>query len=126
MLRRYARLGDRDEIEKTWLPGFVERNLAYWRRSTEGPAERELFDRIDRGEKLSAVDVARDRFMWGTPDELISEIREYARLGPTEFSVSFTGGMTTHRWEVHKENDYRDYLEAIETFGREIIPAFGD
>jgi len=126
MLRRYARLGDRDEIEKSWLPGFVERNLAYWRHSTEGPAERALFERIDRGETFSAVEVARDRFMWGSPEEIINEIREYARLGPTEFSVSFSGGMTTQRWEVQTENDYQDYLESIEIFGQEVIPAFRD
>jgi probable F420-dependent oxidoreductase len=126
MLRRYARLGDRDEIEESWLPGFVERNLAYWRQSTEGPGERELFERIDRGEKISTLDIARNRFMWGSPEDIICEIGEYARLGPTEFSVSFSGGMTAHRWEVHTENDYQDYLQSIETFGQEIIPAFRD
>lgn len=126
MLRRYARLGDRGEIERDWLPGFVDRNLAYWRESTEGPAERALFERIDRGEQVSPVEVARDRFMWGSPENLISEITEYARLEPTEFSVSFTGGMTTHRWEVQNERDFGVYLESIETFGREVIPAFGD
>ena len=126
MLRRYARFGDRHEIEQKWLPGFVERNLAYWRQSTEGPNERQLFDRLDRGEELSTLEVARNRFIWGSPDEMIAEIEAYMRLGPTEFGVSFSGGMTTSRWEHRTATDYSDYLRSIETFGQEIIPAFRD
>ncbi len=126
MLRRYARLGDRREIEETWLPGFVERNLAYWRQSTEGPNERRLFDRIDDGEEFSAVDIARDRFMWGSPQDIIEGINAYRPFRPTEFGVSFSGGMTTHRWEQHSPTDYSDFLQSIETFGREVIPAFSD
>jgi probable F420-dependent oxidoreductase len=126
MLRRYARLGDRQEIEEKWLPGFVERNLAYWRHSTEGPNERQLFDRLDRGETLSAEDVARDRFMWGSPDDIIAEMNTYMSLGPTEFAVSFSGGMTINRWEHGTASDYSAHLRSIETFGQEIIPAFRD
>ena len=122
-LRRYVRLGDREEIETRWLPGFVERNLAYWRESTEGPAEKLLFDRIDGGEELSPVDVAKGRFVWGSIEEILSELRDYAQLGPTELSVSFSGGMTASRWETQTERDFDDYLRAIEIFGREIIPA---
>ena len=40
--------------------------------------------------------------------------------------VSFSGGMTTERWEHRSTTDYRDFLRAIEVFGREIIPAFSD
>ena len=65
-MRRYVRLGDRQAIEREWLPGFVERNLAYWRESTEGPNEKQLFERLDGGENLSPVEVARDRFIWGS------------------------------------------------------------
>ena len=122
-LRRYVRLGDREEIEARWLPGFVERNLAYWRESTEGPAEKKLFERLDAGEALSPVDVAKGRFAWGSTEEVLSELQDYARLGPTEISVSFSGGMTTSRWETQSEYDFEDYLGAIEIFGREIIPA---
>jgi hypothetical protein len=55
VLRRYIRLGEREQIEAEWLPGFVDRNLAYWRHSTEGPNEQRLFERLDAGEELGAV-----------------------------------------------------------------------
>lgn len=124
-LRRYVRLGSREEIEKDWLPGFVERNLAYWRHSTEGPAERALFERIDAGEAFSPVDVAKGRFVWGEVEEVVAELQDYARLGPTELSIGFSGGMTASRWETRTERDFDDYRQAIEVFGREIIPALG-
>ena len=126
VLRRYVRLGDRKQIEEEWLPGFVDRNLSYWRHSTEGPNERRMFERIDAGEVLDPIEVARDRFLWGSPEELVPEIAEYARLGPAVMGVSFSGGMTTERWEHRSTTDYRDFLRAIEVFGREIIPAFSD
>ncbi len=126
ILRRYVRLGLRREIEEKWLPGFVERNLAYWRHSTEGPNERRLFDRLDRGEKLSASDIARERFMWGSPEDIISEMNTYMHLAPTDFGVSFSGGMTTNRWEHATSDDFSDHLRSIEAFGREIIPEFRD
>ncbi len=126
MLRRYIRLGDRQEIEQDWLPGFVERNIAYWRVSTEGPTERRLFERLDGGEKLSPVEIARERFLWGSTDEVLSEMESYRPLEATEFGVSFSGGMTSERWEENKATDYDDYLRSIEVFGREIIPAFPD
>ena len=126
MLRRYARLGDREEIEEKWLPGFVERNLAYWRDSTEGPNERRLFEQLDRGEDVGPLDVARERFLWGSPDDLIAELSTYRALGPTEFGVSFSGGMTASSWEHRTATDYADYLHSIEIFGQEIIPAFPD
>ena len=126
VLRRYIRLGDRKQIEADWLPGFVDRNLSYWRHSTEGPNERRMFERIDAGETLDPIEVARDRFLWGSPDEVIPEIAEYARLGAAVMGVSFSGGMTTARWEHRSTTDYGDFLDAIELFGREIIPAFPD
>jgi len=126
MLRRYVRLGDRGAIERNWLPGFVDRNLAYWRHSTEGPAERVLFDRLDRGEPISKIDIARDRFLWGSAADVVAELEAYRRLEPTDFSVSFSGGMTATRWETRTATDYADYLASIEIFGREIIPKFRD
>jgi probable F420-dependent oxidoreductase len=124
MLRRYVRLGDRREIERHWLPGFVERNVAYWRQSTEGPNERQLIERLDAGEPLTPVEIARDRFLWGSPAEVVDEMNAYAPLAATVFGVSFSGGMTTARWEEHSATDYDDYLHSIELFGREVIPAF--
>jgi len=124
VLRRYIRLGDRKQIEAEWLPGFVDRNLTYWRQSTEGPNERRMFERLDRGETLSAQEVAGDRFMWGSPDDVIPEIEKYAQLGPSVMGVSFSGGMTTARWEHRAPNDSQDYLRAIQVFGEEVIPAF--
>jgi probable F420-dependent oxidoreductase len=54
VLRRYVWLGrDRAEMERDFLPDFVGRQLAYWRESTEGAADRRLFARIDAGERVS-------------------------------------------------------------------------
>lgn len=122
VLRRYVRIGtDRSAIERDWLPGFVDRNLGYWRSSTEGPEERRLFERLDAGEQLSPADIARDRFIWGTPDDVVAEVGRYRELGCDEFGIAFGGGMTTTSWQHRTADDYEDLTAAITLFGREVI-----
>ena len=58
---------DRATMERDFLPNFVNKQLAYWRVSTEGEAERRLFARIDAGEDVPP-DRGRTRpiLRWGT------------------------------------------------------------
>ncbi|MCB0996421.1 MAG: hypothetical protein KDB21_15095, partial [Acidimicrobiales bacterium] len=88
---------------------------------TEGPAERRLFDSLDAGETISPVEVARDRFIWGTPDDVAGEVERYRQLGCSDFGIAFGGGMTTHSWQHRTPDDYDDLVDAITLFGREII-----
>ena len=75
VLRRYVWLGrDRATMERDFLPNFVNKQLAYWRVSTEGEAERRLFARIDASEDVPPTEVARGRFFGGSPDDVIDDI----------------------------------------------------
>ena len=94
VLRRSAWIGtDRRELEDEFLPHFVESHLEHWRESAEDDAERELFARLDAGEQIPAAAIVADRFIGGTPAEVIAEIRRYvAETGCDHLGVSFGVG----------------------------------
>jgi probable F420-dependent oxidoreductase len=126
ILRRYVWLGrDRATMERDFLPGFVQRQLAYWRQSTEGEAERALFDRIDAGEDVPATEIARGRFFGGAPDDVASDIEACrSRTAVEHISVGFGGGLSGRPGAVHSEEAYLATRDMIEGFGREVMPAF--
>jgi probable F420-dependent oxidoreductase len=74
LLRRYVWLGSRRDLEERWLPAFVAQQLEYWRASAEGPEERRLFERLDAGERVTAREVAADRFLGGPPDDVVAQL----------------------------------------------------
>jgi alkanesulfonate monooxygenase SsuD/methylene tetrahydromethanopterin reductase-like flavin-dependent oxidoreductase (luciferase family) len=126
VLRRYVWLGrDRATMEHDFLPNFVNKQLAYWRVSTEGEPERRLFARIDAGEDVPPTEVARGRFFGGSPDDVIADIGRCRDLtGCAHISVGFGGGLSGRPEAASSLEAYEDTRDMILRFGRDVIPAF--
>jgi probable F420-dependent oxidoreductase len=125
LLRRYVWLGrDRRTMERDFLPGFVSKQLAYWRVSTEGDAERRMFARIDAGEDVAPAEVARGRFFGGAAGDVIDGIEECRdTTGCEHISVGFGGGLSGRPEAAGSREAYEDTCAMVERFGREVIPA---
>lgn len=126
LLRRYVWFGpSRAAVERDVLPGVVASQLAYWRRSVEGPAERRLFARIDRGEQVSDAEIARGRFFGGATADIVADIAEcYEQTRCEHISVGFGGGLSGRAEVAASAGAFADARAAIERFGRDVLPAF--
>ena len=127
LLRRYVWLGrDRRTMEREFLPGFVGRQLAYWRESTEGEAERRLFACIDSGEHVPDTEIARGRFFGGSSADVIAGIEDCcASTGCTHISVGFGGGLSGRPDAAASRDVYEGTREMLVRFAQEVMPAFG-
>lgn len=126
VLRRYVWLGrDRSTMERDFLPGFVNKQLAYWRVSAEGAAERRMFARIDAGEHVSPAEVAHGRFFGGSAADVIAGIEECRdATGCNHISVGFGGGLSGRPEAAGSREAYDDAWTMVERFGRDVLPAF--
>ena len=124
ILRRYSWIGtDAEHIEKVVLPSYVDQQMAHWRESAEGEEERELFARKDRGENLSAAEIAADRMLWGTPDHFLEQIERYRKeIGMEHLHVAFGAGLPSDS-SIGFLGSYEQHLEMLTLFGREVLPA---
>jgi len=125
ILRRYAWVGTDDEQVRTEvLPVYVDGLMAHWRESAEEAEELELFARIDAGEDISAEDIAADRLLWGDPDRVIGQIREYqAATGCTHVHAAFGAGLPADTGQASL-GTFDEIAAMIRLFGREVITAF--
>ncbi len=125
ILRRYAWIGEDDEQVRTEvLPTYVDGLMKHWRESAEEAEELELFARLDAGETISAEDIAADRLLWGAPDRVIRQLREYERLtGCTHVHAAFGAGLPADSGQASL-GGFDDIAAMIRLFGREVIPAF--
>lgn len=125
VLRRYAWVGADDEQVRTEvLPVYVDGLMAHWRESAEEAEELELFARIDAGEEVSAEDIAADRLLWGDPDRVIGQIRDYeAATGCTHVHAAFGAGLPADTGQASL-GSFDDIADMIRLFGREVITAF--
>jgi probable F420-dependent oxidoreductase len=126
VLRRYTRLtSSRRELEEEYLPGFVDAQLAYWRTSVETDEEQALFARIDAGEMVSAAEVAADRFVGGTPDDVIAELQRYRdETGCDYVHVGFGGRLESYGAETATgAAQLAEMRTMIERFARQVMPA---
>lgn len=123
ILRRYAWVGtNRDEIENDILPRYVDGLLVHWRESAEDAEEKELFARMDAGDDVSAQDIAADRLLWGTPDQVIEQIERYRReTGCDNVHAAFGAGLPANESERSTFGSFEDLAGMIELFGREVI-----
>ena len=126
ILRRYAWIGtSRRTVEEEKLPPMVDSQLAHWRESAEDEEERRLFARIDAGEHVPASEIARDRFLWGAPEDVIEQITRYrAATGCEHLHVAFGGGLPARTMDTDARGLYEELREMFVLFGREVIPAF--
>ncbi len=125
ILRRYAWIGaDRQTVVDEVLPRYVDGLLDHWRESVDDDAERALFARLDSGQAVSAVEIARDRLLFGTPDMVIEQVKRFHDLtGCDHVHAAFGAGLpgSTDRATL---GDVSEIAEQIRLFGSEVIPAF--
>lgn len=126
ILRRYAWIAPtRREVEDDVLPGYVDGLMEHWRESAEDEEEKSLFARIDAGEGVTAQEIARDRLLWGAPDDIIGQIqRYYAATGCTHVHAAFGAGLPGNTNERSTYGSFEQHAEMLRLFGREVIPAF--
>ncbi|NUU24000.1 MAG: LLM class flavin-dependent oxidoreductase [Streptomycetaceae bacterium] len=125
ILRRYAWLGtDRDQVARDVLPHYVAGLMEHWRESAEDDTEKDLFARIDAGEDVPAEEIARDRLLWGAPDDVIGQIRGYvAETGCTHVHAAFGAGLPGSAAQASL-GSFAEIAAMVKLFGREVIPAF--
>jgi probable F420-dependent oxidoreductase len=126
ILRRYAWIAPtRREVEDDVLPGYVDGLMEHWRESAEDEEEKSLFARIDAGEGVTAQEIARDRLLWGAPDDIIGQIQRYhAATGCTHVHAAFGAGLPGNTNERSTYGSFEQHAEMLRLFGREVIPAF--
>lgn len=127
VLRRYAWVGESDEQVRTEvLPVYVDGLMVHWRESAEEKEEKELFARIDSGEHITAEDIAADRLLWGDPERVIGQIRNYEAVTQCDHvHTAFGAGLPADTGQASL-GTFEDISAMIRLFGREVIPAFAD
>lgn len=125
-MRRYVWIGqDKSTMAREFLPDFVGRQLAYWRQSTEGIAERDLFARLDAGEQITPSDIAAGRFCGGSPADVTADLLAlHQRTDCPHVSVGFGGGLSGRPEAATSHEAYTTTLTMMERFGREVMPTF--
>ena len=125
ILRRYAWLGtDQRTIVEEVLPTYVGGLMDHWRESAEGDEERELFARIDAGDVVKPEDIARDRLLWGTPDDVIAQIQRYEALtGCDHVHAAFGAGLPATAGDRTALGEFDEVAAMLRLFGSEVIPA---
>jgi probable F420-dependent oxidoreductase len=126
ILRRYAWVEpDHDHVVNEVLPVYVDGLMEHWRESAEDDEERALFARIDAGEDVSPEEIAADRLLWGSPDDVIGQIRRYQReTDCTHVHAAFGAGLPANAGERSTFGSFDDHAAMIRLFGKEVIPAF--
>ncbi len=126
ILRRYAWVGaDRAQVEREVLPAYVGGLMEHWRESVEDDVERELFRRIDEGEDVSPAEIADDRLLWGSPDDVIAQIQRYRELtGCDHVHAAFGAGLPAGSGLSSTMGSFDELATMIRRYGAEVIPAF--
>ena len=125
VLRRFAWIGSRRQVMDEVLPRYVEGLLAHWRESVEDEAEKVLFARLDGGEQISPQEIASDRLLFGTPEDIVAQIERFQReTGCSHVHAAFGSGMPARDSEFSTLGEFEEQAEMIRLFGREVIPAF--
>jgi probable F420-dependent oxidoreductase len=126
ILRRYAWIAPtRAEVEHDVLPAYVDGLMVHWRESVEDEEEKALFARIDAGEKVTPAEIADDRLLWGSPDDVIAQIERYvATTGADHVHAAFGAGLPGGTSDRASMGEFETHAEMIRIFGREVIPAF--
>jgi probable F420-dependent oxidoreductase len=126
ILRRYAWVGaDHEQVREQVLPAYVDGLMVHWRESTEDATEQELFDRIDRGERVGPEEIAEDRLLWGDPEHVVGQIERYREAtGCEHVHASFGAGLSAEFGDRSSMGEFDEMAEMIQLFGSEVIPAF--
>lgn len=126
ILRRYAWIGtSQRQVEHEILPDYVDGLIEHWRESAEDDEENAMFARMDAGEHVPATEIAQDRLLWGSPDNVIAQIERYVRDTNTDHvHAAFGAGLVGNTSERSTYGTFEQHADMLELFGREVIPAF--
>ena len=70
-------------------------------------------------------EIANDRLLFGTPDDIIDQIRRFQReTGCTHIHAAFGAGMPARDSELSTLGEFEEQAEMMRLFGNEVIPAF--
>lgn len=125
ILRRYAWIAPtRAEVEHDILPAYVDGLMVHWRESVEDEEEKALFARIDAGETVTPAEIADDRLLWGSPDDVIAQVDRYVQAtGADHVHAAFGAGLPGAS-DRASMGDFETLAAMIRLFGREVIGAF--
>ena len=126
VLRRYAWVGaDRKQVRDEVLPAYVDGLMVHWRESAEDDIEKKLFARIDAGEQVSPEEIAQDRLLWGSPEDVIGQIQRYRdETGCTHIHAAFGAGLPAGASDMSSMGSFEEIAAMMRLFGNEVIPAF--
>jgi alkanesulfonate monooxygenase SsuD/methylene tetrahydromethanopterin reductase-like flavin-dependent oxidoreductase (luciferase family) len=78
---------------------------------------------MDAGEDLRD-EIADTRLLWGTPDQVITQVETYQRVtGADHVHAAFGAGLPGDQAQA-SFGDFDTIADMIRLFGREVIPAF--
>ena len=131
ILRRFGWIKrTRKEVEEHVLPLYVKGLLAHWTESGRAPGLRApdtaaLIARLEAGETLSPSEIARNRLIWGSPDDAIEQIQQFRdETGADHIHVAFGTGLPAEGVNQSSLGDYKELAAMIQLYGREVISAF--
>ncbi len=114
-----------DAIRKEVLPRYVGGLLEHWKESAEEEEEKALFARMDSGIDVSPEEIAKDRLLLGSPEDVIGQIERFQReTGCDHVHTAFGAGLPADSGERSTLGGFEQHAEMIRLFGREVIPAF--
>ena len=113
--RKVAIGASRSQVEQRWLPEIVDFYGNYPKLGI--PLEPQFGEKVTSGRKLALDDVPDTLVIAGTPDDCIASLRKLRSVTQCDQLVlDFGAG-------GHGQQ-YSDIRDAIELFGKEVIPAF--
>ena len=127
ILRRFGWIKPtRKEVEDGPLQAYVNGMMEHWRESTGDQTARDFMRRIDAGEKVSAAEIARDRLVWGAPEDAIEQIGHFRDdMGAEHIHVAFGTGLQAAGTANAQFGEVQELAEMMRLYGREVIAAFG-
>lgn len=126
VLRRFGWIKPtRKEVEDGPLQAYVNGMMDHWRESTVDETAREFMRRIDAGEKVSAAEIARNRLVWGAPEDAIEQIQHFRDdMGADHIHVAFGTGLHAVDTVNAQFGQVDELADMLRLYGREVISAF--
>lgn len=128
ILRRFGWIKPtRKAVEDGPLQQYVDGMMHHWRESnTDKNADlRRIFDRIDAGETVTAAEIARNRLIWGAPEDAVEQIRALRdEMGADHVHIAFGAGLHAVGTINAQFGEAKELAEMMKLYGREVIAAF--
>jgi probable F420-dependent oxidoreductase len=115
-LTRNAWVGNtREEVIEDWYASVVDFHLGYRRAGYLTPDPPGIYDRLEKGERVSLEEFTKDRAIGGTPEDCIAQLNRWQQGSRADAMLML----------LNEDAGYEKMLATIELFGREVFPALG-